>query len=200
MRDGPVGFDLDMTLIDSRPGILAAWTAFSRETGIPVDVDDINTRGFAIKLEDEMLHWVDAADVDKSAAIFLRHYVTSATEGTRPFAGASDALASVEEAGETTLIVTAKHEASARVCLEVTGLRAQQLFHFVQGPEKATVLRQMGAAAYVGDTPADMAAAKNADAVAIGVTTGAFNESQLREAGADHVLDSLTEFRSLYYS
>src|SRR5262249_40115509 len=114
------------------------------------------------------------------------------------FPGARDALACVEEAGEPTLIVTAKHEASVRACLQVTGLHAQQVFHFVQGPEKAAVLRQVGAAVYVGDTPADMAAAKDGGAVAVGVTTGASNATQLRAAGADHVLDSLTQFRSLY--
>jgi phosphoglycolate phosphatase len=124
--------------------------------------------------------------------------VVLATTGTRPFPGAGDALACVEEAGESTLIVTAKHEVSVRPCLQVTGLQAQQLFHFVHGPEKAAVLARVGAAAYVGDTPADMAAAKDAGAVAVGVTTGAFNGTQLRDAGADHVLDSLTEFRSLY--
>jgi len=198
MRAGPVGFDLDMTLIDSRPGILATWAAFSQETGIPVDVDDIDARGFAIKLEDELLRWVDAADVDGAAAIFLRHYATLATEGTTAFAGASDALACVEEAGASTLIVTAKHEVSVGPCLAATGLHADRIFHFVHGPEKAAVLRQVGAAAYVGDTPADMAAGKDASAVAVGVTTGAFDEAALRAAGADHVLASLTAFRSLY--
>ena len=34
-----VGFDLDMTLIDSRPGIAATYRALSEETGVPVDID-----------------------------------------------------------------------------------------------------------------------------------------------------------------
>ena len=32
---GPVGFDLDLTLIDSQPAILAAWAEVARETGVP---------------------------------------------------------------------------------------------------------------------------------------------------------------------
>ena len=32
-----VGFDLDMTLIDTRPGIAAVWDALSAETGVPID-------------------------------------------------------------------------------------------------------------------------------------------------------------------
>lgn len=34
-----VGFDLDMTLIDSRPGIKAAFLALSAETGFAIDAD-----------------------------------------------------------------------------------------------------------------------------------------------------------------
>lgn len=34
-----VGFDLDMTLIDSRPGIGAVWDLLAAETGVPIDTD-----------------------------------------------------------------------------------------------------------------------------------------------------------------
>ncbi|NUV50253.1 HAD family hydrolase, partial [Streptomyces sp. CAI-78] len=42
---GPVvGFDLDMTLIDSRPGIGAAYRVLAAETGVPIDVDLVVSR------------------------------------------------------------------------------------------------------------------------------------------------------------
>ncbi|MEK8108446.1 hypothetical protein NKG94_32630 [Micromonospora sp. M12] len=34
-----VGFDLDMTLVDSRPGIAAAYRALTERTGVPVDAE-----------------------------------------------------------------------------------------------------------------------------------------------------------------
>jgi phosphoglycolate phosphatase len=68
----------------------------------------------------------------------------------------------------------------------------------VHGPEKAAVLITLGAAVYVGDTPADMAAAAQAGARGVGVTTGSFTEGDLRAAGAQTVLDSLTGFPALY--
>jgi hypothetical protein len=43
-RAGPVGFDLDMTLIDSRRAILATWAALAAETGAPVDLADVVRR------------------------------------------------------------------------------------------------------------------------------------------------------------
>ena len=39
---GPVGFDLDMTLINSRPAILASFAETSRETGTAIDLDAVN--------------------------------------------------------------------------------------------------------------------------------------------------------------
>ncbi len=45
----------------------------------------------------------------------------------------------------------------------------------------------------VGDTPKDIAAAHAAHAIAAGVASGHYNEAELREAGADHVLGSLLE-------
>lgn len=45
----------------------------------------------------------------------------------------------------------------------------------------------------VGDTPRDVDAAHAAGAIAVGVASGHFSASQLAEAGADHVLESLRE-------
>ena len=53
---GPVGFDLDMTLIDSRPAIMAAFAAVSRDTGTRIGLDQVDSR-LGIKLEDELGFW-----------------------------------------------------------------------------------------------------------------------------------------------
>ena len=48
---GPVGFDLDLTLINSRPAIMAAWSEVAAELGVRIDLDDVDLR-MGIKLED----------------------------------------------------------------------------------------------------------------------------------------------------
>ena len=48
-----VGFDLDMTLIDSRPGIRASLRALTEETGVPIDADVVIGR-LGPKLEWEL--------------------------------------------------------------------------------------------------------------------------------------------------
>jgi phosphoglycolate phosphatase len=193
----PVGFDLDMTLIDSRRVILASFTAVGDATGVPIDPAAVDRR-LGIKLEDELAFWFPAQQVPAAARLYREHYLRLAEPLTSALPGASEALAAVRAASARAVVVTAKHEVSARLSLEFAGLAPDDLFASVHGPEKAAVLITLGAAVYVGDTPADMAAAAQAGARGVGVTTGSFTEGDLRAAGAQTVLDSLTGFPALY--
>jgi phosphoglycolate phosphatase len=194
---GPVGFDLDLTLIDSRPATLAAWSALAEETGVCVDLAAVRRR-LGIKLEDEVAYWFPPSQRESAAASYRRHYVQTAPELTTPLPGARDALAAVRRAGEPAVIITAKHPISVGPSLRAAGLQADEIFTHVHGPEKAAVLVRIGAAVYVGDTPADMVAATGAQVLPVGVPTGSFSREELLAAGAGVVLGSLQEFPSWY--
>ncbi len=114
--------------------------------------------------------------------------------------GAYEALAAVRAAGDRVVIITAKHPISVEPSLRAVGISADETFTLVHGPEKAAVLRRLNAAVYVGDTPPDMAAAVQAGARAVGVTTGSFTGQDLAAAGAEIVLDALTGFPDWYRS
>jgi phosphoglycolate phosphatase len=188
-----VGFDLDMTLIDSRPAILAAFEALAAELRTPLDPHEIDSR-LGLKLEDELRHWFAEDEVPRAAAAYRRHYVALAPRSTRALPGAREALAAVTASGRRAAIVTAKHAVSVAPSLEAAGLEADEVHTFVHGPEKAAVLLAVGASLYVGDTPADMAAGCEAGATALGVATGSFTAEALRAAGAGAVLTSLEQF------
>jgi phosphoglycolate phosphatase len=194
---GPVGFDLDLTLINSRPAIMAAWSAVAEELGVRIDLAEVDTR-MGIKLEDEVGYWF-SADIQQAATdSYRRHYVRLAPTMTFPLPGAAEALAAVHLAGERAVIITAKHPVSVAPSLAAVALAADEVFMHVHGPEKAVVLAGINAAVYVGDTPADMAAAAHGGAVAVGVATGSFDTADLTDAGARVVLGSLLEFPSWY--
>jgi phosphoglycolate phosphatase len=194
---GPVGFDLDMTLINSRPAILASFAGLAQDTGIAIDLEAVDRR-LGIKLDDELAFWFPPDQVAAAAETYRRHYLRLAEELTTLLPGAHEALAAVRAAGERVVIITAKHPISVAPSLRAVGLSADELFTLVHGPEKAAVLRTLKAAAYVGDTPPDMAAAVQAGVRAVGVTTGSFTGSDLSAAGAEVVLDSLTSFPGWY--
>jgi len=197
---GPVGFDLDMTLIDSRRAILVTWSALAAETGVPVDLADVDRR-LGAKLEDEIAQWFPPGQRDDAVASYRRHYLTVAGELTTALPGAAEALAAVRQAGQAAVIITAKHVSSVGPSLAaagLSGLSGDDLFTDVHGAGKAAVLARISAAAYVGDTPADMQAATAAGVTAVAVPTGSFPPADLRAAGADVVLASLHEFPAWY--
>ena len=193
----PVGFDLDMTLIDSSGAILGSFAAVAAATGVPIDPASVRAR-LGIQLQDELAHWFPPADIDKAVEIYREHYLTLLGPLTRLLPGAAGALAAVRAAGARVVVVTAKIEQTARLSLDSVGLAPDDLVANAYGPEKGAVLTDIGAAVYVGDTPADMAAAGMAGARAVGVATGAYSAAQLRAAGAADALASLTEFPALY--
>ena len=196
---GPVGFDLDMTLIDSRPAILASFAGLAQDTATVIDLAAVDGR-LGIKLEDELVFWYPPDQRAAAAQTYRRHYVRLAEQMTTALPGAHEALAAVRAAGERAVIITAKHPISVEPSLKATGLRADEVFTFVHGPEKAAVLSRINAAAYVGDTPPDMAAAIEAGIMAVGVATGSFTRDELTGAGAGVVLDSLEGFPAWYRS
>ena len=196
---GPVGFDLDMTLIDSRLAILASFAGLGRDTATTIDLEAVDQR-LGIKLEDELAFWYPPDRRAAAAAIYRRHYVRLAAQMTTALPGAHEALAAVRAAGERVVIITAKHAISVAPSLRAVGLEADEVFTFVHGPEKAAVLNRISAAAYVGDSPPDMAAAVQAGVRAVGVATGSFSADDLTRAGAEVVLGSLTDFPAWYRS
>lgn len=194
---GPVGFDLDLTLINSRPAIMAAWQAVAEELGVRIDLAEVDAR-MGIKLEDEVAYWFPVAGHAAAAESYRRHYVRLAVTHTSLLPGAAEALAAVRDAGERAVVVTAKHPVSVQPSLAAVGLQPDEVVAHVHGPEKAAALVRLGAAVYVGDTPADMVAGRDGGAIPVGVPTGSFGPGELAAAGARVVLGSLTEFPAWY--
>ncbi len=188
-----------MTLINSRPAILASFAELALQTATAIDLDAVDRR-LGIKLDDELAFWFPPDRVAAAAETYRRHYVRLAERMTTTLPGAHEALAAVRAAGERVVIITAKHPVSVEPSLRAVGLAGDELFTLVHGPEKAAVLRRLKATAYVGDTPPDMAAAVRAGVRAVGVATGSFTREDLAGAGADVVLDSLAAFPAWYRS
>jgi phosphoglycolate phosphatase-like HAD superfamily hydrolase len=192
-----VGFDLDMTLVDSRAAIMASFAAVAAETGVSIDPAGVDSR-LGIKLEDELAHWFPAGEIAPAMAIYRRHYRLLSGPLTSVLPGAREALATVRSARARVVVISAKFEPTVRQVLDDLGLAVDEVFGGVHGPEKAVVLTALEADAYVGDTPADMAAAVAAAAWPVGVATGSFSGADLRAAGAAVVLASLAEFPDRY--
>jgi phosphoglycolate phosphatase len=190
-----VGFDLDMTLIDSRPGILDTLAVLADESGeealrAPDLLVALLKRNLDLELADRLPPELAPVLADR----FRELYAGIGVAGSFLLPGALEAVAAVRARGGRAVVVTAKYEPNARRCLDHVGLDVDAVHGWRLGPAKAEPLVQERATVYVGDTPHDMEAARLADATAVAVATGPYSAEELRTAGADVVLSSLVEF------
>ncbi len=188
-----VGFDLDMTLIDSRPGVVASFDALNAELGTAIDGPLLASR-LGPTLETEMAAYFPTDEIPAVCDRYRAIYAELGPPGCSLLPGAAEAVDAVRTLGGTTLVVTAKYEANAHRCLAHVGLAVDHVYGWLHGAEKGVALLEHGAVAYVGDTPPDVEAARHAGATAVAVPSGPWSGDELRAAGADVVLDSLVEF------
>jgi phosphoglycolate phosphatase-like HAD superfamily hydrolase len=188
-----VGFDLDMTLIDSRPGIGAVWDLLAAETGVPIDSALVTSR-LGPPLDSEMANWFPAEQVPAMVARYRELYPGFAIKGTSALPGAADALDAVHRHGGSTVVVTSKFAPNAMLHVDHLALAVDDLVGGAYAAGKGPALAARGALVYVGDHTADIEAARAAGAVSVAVATGPFAMDALRAAGADVVLSDLRGF------
>ncbi|MFF4802547.1 HAD family hydrolase [Streptomyces sp. NPDC001351] len=188
-----VGFDLDMTLIDSRPGIHACYLALSERTGTYIDADLAITR-LGPPLAEELINWFPQEQLTEMADLYRSMYPTIAIAATPAMPGAREAIAAVQAAGGRAIVVTAKYEPNAKLHLEHLGIHPDEVVGDLWAEQKAEALREHGAGIYVGDHIGDVRGARKADALSVAVATGPCSAEELSTAGADVVLGDLTEF------
>ena len=189
-----VGFDLDLTLVDSHERILSAYIRALGDLGVAVSREELTPH-----LGMPRVHTAAAvgAAVDADALVLrYRHYYDEpGAPRTLPMPGALEALECAALGGRTA-VVSAKFTPAVHKALAEAGLT--ELVDIVYGElfaaDKAGALIAEGATVYVGDHPGDMAAAQAAGAYALGVTTGANDKAALVAAGADLTLPDLDTF------
>ncbi|MEV0297336.1 HAD hydrolase-like protein [Nocardia sp. NPDC050710] len=188
-----VGFDLDMTLIDSRPGVARAIDQLAVEFDMPLDGEKFSTRlgpPLAVLLADAGA----PAELVPTLVTRYRELYPSLVPTIPPMPGADAALDAVIARGGRILVVTGKHQPHAQLHVDELGWKVDHLAGDLWSAGKAAALATYGASVFVGDHEGDMRGARAADVVAVGVTTGPCTAEELHEAGADVILTDLMEF------
>jgi phosphoglycolate phosphatase len=188
-----IGFDLDMTLLDTRAGIAATFHEVVARTGVHVDVDLVVTR-LGPPLRHELAEWFPPADVEAAVTLYRSLYPSHAIAPTVELPGAREALAAVRDAGGRVAVITSKLGRLAELHLSHAGLDVDEVHGDVFAEEKGAVLRTIGAQAMVGDHVADIRAGVVAGVHPIGVASGPCSREDLLSAGAETVLPDLCAF------
>lgn len=190
-----VGFDLDMTLIDTAPGFRSVLSALGRELGVDFPVEEM-TAALGPPLDLMLAPYLPEHEIAAAGDRFRELYPTHAITSVPLLPGAAEALAAVRARSGRIVVVTGKYAPNARLHLDHLGLEVDVLEGWVWGAGKADTLRREGASAYVGDHVHDVEGALAADVVSVSVLTGGCSRDDLLAAGTHTVLDDLREFPS----
>jgi phosphoglycolate phosphatase-like HAD superfamily hydrolase len=190
-----VGFDLDMTLIDTAPGFGAVLTALGDELGVEFPIAEM-TKRLGPPLDLMLAAHLSEDAVGPAGDRFRALYPDHAIVSVPVLRGAHEAIAAVRSHGGRVLVVTGKYAPNAQLHLDHLALDVDVLEGWVWGVGKADALRREGATIYVGDHIHDVEGALAAGATSVSVLTGGCSREELLEAGTHVVLDDLRDFPS----
>ena len=211
-------FDIDGTLVTTGGAGAVAWRqAFEELHGIPADIGkftdagmtdpDVGAKTFEAVLEREPTPNELAQLLQRR----LEHLpeAVARSEGYRVLPGVTERLRQLSRDGQLLGIITGNGDGAAYIKLSRGDLMRWFTFgaYASAGVDRAGIVRQAvgrGEALLgrdvpnteifvIGDTPRDIAAAHAVGCSAIAVATGHYDSAALREAGADHVLETLEE-------
>jgi phosphoglycolate phosphatase-like HAD superfamily hydrolase len=210
--------DIDGTLIVSGGAGATSWKrAFDELYGIPADIGEFTDTGMtdpevARKTFEAVVGRAPSGDEFARLLERRQHYLYDAVEESahyRVLPGVEELLPGLLSDGYLLGLVTGNLEAAAHIKLHRA--RLNRFFSFggygSDSPDRAEVTRvamRRAAVVYgsslepaqgivVGDTPHDVEAAHAAGLECVGVASHGFDCDELRAAGADYVIDSLTE-------
>jgi phosphoglycolate phosphatase len=211
-----VVLDLDGTLIDSQPGILASCLAALRALGHEADETLDIRRVIGPPLEDIMRVLLQPYGDDRIAeavAAYRQHYGESGFLGSEPYPGIGSSLEAMRQAGLRIYLATSKRETFARRILHHLGFAAY--FDGIHGsvpgggldhkPELlAYVLSQHtilpSHSLMVGDRRHDISGAHAVGMRGLGVLWGYGSRDELETAGADRLVESTADLASTVLS
>jgi phosphoglycolate phosphatase len=214
-----VVFDLDGTLVDSAPDLVATLnTIFAREGLPPVAYEAARNMvggGARLMIErglDAEGRTLPAAEVDRLCRDFIEHYAAHIADHSRPFPGVETALDEIAAGGSTLIVCTNKLEWLSIRLLDALGLSKR--FAVICGsdtfglkkPDPQLLHRTLERAAarsdcavMVGDSANDVDMARAAGVPVIAVDFG-YTEVPARELNADLVISGFRDLPKAAFS
>ncbi len=211
-------FDIDGTLINTSGAGAASWRlAFDELYGIPADIGKFTDTGMTDPVvgrktfEAELKREPESKEFTRlmERRNFHLHQTVRESKGYEVLPGVDELLSELIDGGYLLGIVTGNVEAAAHIKLHRANLN--RFFSFggygsdsEERGELTKIALQRASLVYgaeverdrafsVGDTPLDVTGAHAAGIECVGVGSHHYSADQLREAGADYAITSLTE-------
>lgn len=207
MQDLTVIFDLDGTLVDTAPDLIAAANHALSDVGLAPVPGEVLEPGIALgarfMIIDGLKHTgreLPDAEVDRLLSLFLDYYLANIANKSRPFPGAVEVLETLRARGVRLGVCTNKRAHLSKAL--IAALKLDGLLDAVVGRDAATKSKphpehltetiklaggDVARAIMVGDTAVDIATARAAGVPVIGVTFG-YSDRPIAELMPDVVI------------
>ncbi len=209
-RLGAVLLDLDGTLVDTVPLILASMRhAFEGRSRAPTEAEWIAGIGMALRVQ-LVAFTSGPADLETVVDRYRNHQRAHHDAMTRAYPGAVEAVRAIASRGHPVAVVTGKFRESAQRTLDFVGMGAfvssivgsDSCAGHKPAPEPVQLAlrlvgREPGEAVFVGDAPVDVEAGNAAGVVTVAATWGACRRDALLAARPAHVLEDVRELPAL---
>lgn len=206
----PIIFDLDGTLIDSKPEIIATYQKVFKH--LPPDTKkNVTELDFGQTLMTLLSGlYTDGAKKRNARRLFLDLYDTSDFEDTPLYDGVLDILNYLKDKNYSLFIATNKRLAPTRSILKLKGIHtyfkevvANEMKPGVvqTKPEMLRYLKEkykMETAYMIGDTHVDLSAAKSVDFKTIAVLYGYESPDSLLKMNPNYTISSLSELKKWF--
>jgi phosphoglycolate phosphatase len=205
-------FDLDGTLVDTAPDLVATLNTVLAREGLPAVAYDTGRNmvggGARMMLERGLAaegRTVDPATLDRLVHDFIEHYAAHIADVSRPFPGVEAALDTLAERGCRLAVCTNKLEWLSVRLLDALGL--SERFAAICGPDTfgiakprpeilhCTIARcssDSGPTVMVGDSVTDIATARAAGVAIVAVDFG-YTETPIAELAPDRIVSHFDE-------
>ena len=212
MRDATLVFDLDGTLVDTAPDLVAATNHVLAHIGLP-GVSETSLRpwiGHGAKIMVERAVGPAGAklsDAERRQLLerYFDYYGRNIAVGSRPFEGTVAALERFQGAGAKLAVCTNKVESMSKALLDALDL--SRFFSAIAGRDTLEACKphpdhllgtiamaggDRARAVMIGDSRIDIATAKAAGVPVVAVSFG-YTDTPVRELGPDAVIDHYRE-------
>ncbi len=208
-----VFFDLDGTITDSGDGIKNSAAYALNKFGIPVPSRDELNKFIGPPLVGSFRNMFGMSDEDADLAVvyYREYYAVKGIFENALYDGVTDMLEATKKAGKTIVLATSKPEIYANQILKYFGI--YDYFTHVCGAEmdhkrtdkhevieyalETAGVTDRSRVIMVGDRHHDIDGARKSGLDSIGVTFGYGSEAELKEAGADYIVNDAKELTEL---
>lgn len=204
MKYDSVIFDLDGTLLDTLEDLCNSVNFALRAHNFPerslLEVRSFVGTGVRNLIKKSVGTDMDDETVDTVLSTFKNHYKDHSADKTGPYEGITELLAVLREKGVPTAVVSNKVDIAVQMLVKgyfdgLIDVAIGELDGVNRKPSPDTVylaMENLGVKnpVYIGDSEIDVLTAKNAGVDGVFVTWGFRDEAQLREAGAEVLVNT----------